>query len=96
MWVYCTSKNKGPSWNDDPVRMMYVGTSVKDAEAAVGDFSKYQKDEKDFPKNYPELYSALPLDFEREMIQFYMADGWWYSIERFQFKTDNEEEANVT
>jgi hypothetical protein len=80
MLVYCTSKNTGPSYQSDPVHMLYLGTSIKEAEAAVGDFVKYQKDETGFPVNYPEHYSAIPRKMEREMLQFFMADGWWYSI----------------
>lgn len=86
MHLYCTSKNRGPSWNSDSVQMLYLGTSIEKAEKAVGKFSQYAKEEKDFPKNYPESYSALPRDTKREMIQYYMADGWWYSIEMMDWK----------
>lgn len=90
MRVYCTSRNTGPSWSSDPVHMVYLGTSVKEAEEAVGDFSKYQKEE--FPNTQTmKSYCALPRHIEFEMIQFYMADGWWYSIVMFEL---NEGENN--
>lgn len=85
MWIYVTSKNTGPSMSlPDPTHLLYLGTSVKDAEEAVGDFQKYAKHPTEFPKSFPESYSALPRKMKREMIQYFMADGWWYSIERFE------------
>lgn len=84
MIVYAVSKNTGPSWQSDPVHLVYLGTSVKEAEEAVGNFQKYAKTE--FPKTYPEAYSALPRTLEREMIQYFVADGWWYSIEMFKLE----------
>lgn len=90
IWLYCTSKNSGPSWTHDPVTMLYLGTSVAKAEQAVGDFAKYQKEEKDFPSHHIELYNALPNDHPFELIQWYMADGWWYSIVRFFLEIKDE------
>ncbi len=79
MRVYVTSKNSGPTWSGpDPVTMLYLGTDINKAEEAVGNFTKYWKEE--HPKQYKEIYTALPQGMEFEMIQFYMADGWWYSI----------------
>lgn len=68
----------------DSVRLLYLGTSVKDAEEAVGDFVKYAKMPHEFPKTFAHAYSALPQSLRREMIQFFMADGLWYSIEMFE------------
>lgn len=82
-YIYCTSKNSGPTWGKDPLLMLYLGTSVKDAEEAVGDFSRYQVEEDRFPRD-PNYYTALSYNLEKEIIQFYMADGWWYSIFRFK------------
>ena len=83
MRVYCTSKNRGPSWSEDPITMLYLGTSEHEAKAAVGDFSKYEKAKEQFPRNFPNVYSAIPATMEREMIHYYMADGWWYSVVMF-------------
>lgn len=85
MDVYFTSKNTGPSWGSDPKHLVYVGTSLDEAMAAVGDFARY---EKPWPLNtmYPDIYSALPSDTEREMIKYYMADGWWYTVVMVKFE----------
>lgn len=83
-WIYCTSKNLGPE-SDSSSIMLYLGPSVEEAEKAVGSFTKYQKEEKDFPTNYLDIYSAIPRNMERELIQYFTADGWWYSIVRFKF-----------
>jgi hypothetical protein len=90
MRVYCTTKNTGPSWRSDPLQILYLGTSVKAAEEAVGKFTKYAKEEKDFPVNYPHVYSAIPEEIERELIQFFMVDGWWYSIVMFELHEDEK------
>lgn len=86
MRVYCTSKNRGPSWAEDPITMLYLGTSMHEAEQAVGDFKKYKKSKDKFPINYPNSYSAIPATMEREMIQYFMADGWWFSIVMFDLE----------
>lgn len=84
MYIYVTSKNTGPSWQSDPLHVVYMGVSVKEAEDAVGEFSRYQKP---LPSDQQRpFYSALPKTLDKEMIQFYMADGWWYSIERIDFQ----------
>jgi hypothetical protein len=63
--------------------MLYLGTSVSEAEQAVGDFDKYAVGESRFPQNFPNAYSAIPATMERELIQFFTVDGWWYSIVMF-------------
>lgn len=85
-WIYATSKNTGPTWTgSDPVTLVYLGTSVEEAEVAVGNFTRYAKTEDKFPVNFLHIYSAIPRNYvEWELIQYYMADGWWYSIVRFQ------------
>ncbi len=83
-WMFATSKNTGPSWGSDPVYLEYLGKDINEAEKVVGDFSRYQKDEKDFPKEFPDIYTALPRGMNFEMMRWYMADGWWYAIHRFK------------
>ena len=78
MEVYCTSKNSGPSYGSDPVSLKYIGSSLDEAIEAVGNFARY---ETTFPVTvYPDMYSAIPSYLEREIVKFYLADGWWYSI----------------
>ena len=85
--VYCTSRNTGPSYNSDPIHMLYLGTSIEEAEKAVGDFSKYQRPESRWPSpGSRSIYTALPNVMKKELIQYYMADGWWYSIFMFNLK----------
>lgn len=86
MKVYCTSHNSGPSWHSDSVYITYIGTSIEKAEEVIGDFIRYEKDKTEFPINFPKIYSGLPKDIEWEMIAYYMADGWWYSIVMFELK----------
>ena len=90
MLIYAVSKNTGPSMSSpDPVHLLYLGTSVREAEDVVGDFQKYAKLEREggFPTVVSRhIYSALPRGLDREMIQFFMADGWWYSIEMFELE----------
>lgn len=87
MKIYCTSRNRGPSWNAESVRIAYLGTSVKEAEKAVGNFEPFQKDEDHFPKNYPDRYSAIPRDIiDWDLIQFYMCGGRWCSIVMFDLE----------
>lgn len=81
MEIYVTSKNSGPSWHSDPVFLIYIGTSLEEAVDAVGDFKRYERDP--FPTK--SFYSALPKDIEREMVHYYAADGWWYSVEKVVF-----------
>jgi hypothetical protein len=83
MDIYVTSKNSGPSWSSDPITMMYIGTSYEKAVEAVGIFIKY---EKTVIVENQKLYSALPSKTDREMIHYYMADGWWFSIEKLIFE----------
>lgn len=89
MRIYCVSKNTGPSYQSDPVRIVYLGTSISEAEEAVGNMSKYQREPSQFPTNYPELYTGLPKNIEYEMIQYYAADGWWVSIVMFTLEENN-------
>jgi hypothetical protein len=80
MDVYCTSKNSNPSWNGpDPWHVVYIGTSLEEAIEAVETFTRY---EKAFDKRY--VPSALPHKIEIKPVKFYTADGWWFSIVKFQ------------
>lgn len=81
MKVYCTTKN-------DPLKLVYLGTSVAEAEAAVGDFSKYQKPKEKFPVNFLDTYSVVPTILNWELIQYFAADGWWYSIVMFDLSDE--------
>ncbi len=89
MRVYCTSKNSGPGYPSHGVYMLYLGTSLKKAQEAVGGFSKYRKPEYELLKKGFKLYSALPGNMEWQMVRLYMADGWWYSIVAFELEEDN-------
>jgi hypothetical protein len=80
MQVYATSKNTGPSYHGDPIRLIYLGSDLQKARESVGTFARYQRE---FNVSYPELYSALPRDIDWEMVEYFMADGWWYSIVQF-------------
>lgn len=84
MIVYATSKNSGPTWaGSDPVTLVYLGTSLEDAKKAVGDFAKYHRDK--FIPAFSVSYSAIPRSVvDREIIEYYMADGWWYTIVKFE------------
>lgn len=86
MLIYATSRNTGPSYQADPIRLLYLGTSVEEAEKAVGEFVRYQRPKDDFPKSFKHIYSALPDSIDWEMIQWFMADGWWYSIVMFELE----------
>lgn len=88
MIVYCVTKNTGPSWQSDPLHLVYLGTSIEDAEKSVGDFTKYQQPESKFPVNFLEVYSVIPKILNWELIQYYAADGWWYSIVMFELKEE--------
>lgn len=81
MYIYATSKNDRPSIG---IHLVYVGESLDKAKAAVDEkWKKHQKEEDHFPAQLLS-YSALPKDTKREMICFYIWDGWWYSIERIE------------
>ena len=84
MKIYATSKNTGPSWSNDPVHLLYLGTSIKEAEKAVGEFAKYEIDETDFPTRF--IYSALPRSVIHQIARFYTADGYWFSIAEFELE----------
>lgn len=88
MYIYTTSKNDQPS---SGLRLVYLGPSVGEAEKAVPEkWQNHQKEEDHFPARRL-VYSALPEDVEREMIQFYMWDGWWYSIERIDIPVTEDQ-----
>lgn len=83
MYVYCTSGNLSSS----VPQIMYLGASVNEAEKAVKDFERYYREEKDFPRNFLDTYSAIPKSLINwEMIQWYAADGLWVSIVVFELK----------
>ena len=91
MKVYITTKNTGPSWNSDPLHMLYLGTSLEAAVDAVGDFVKYEVAENDWDHwigGFPYLYTILPriTIFDWKFTKFYFADGWWYSIVEFELE----------
>lgn len=81
MEIYCTSKNTGPlTAGPDPIHMLYLGTSEDDAIAAVGTFVKYEK-----PESPGFWQTALLASVDgQELAHWYMADGWWYSIVKFE------------
>lgn len=85
MLIYVTSKNV--EYGRSPSKIVYIGSFVSEAESVVGEFVNYQRNANEFPsETVRKAYSALPLDMDREMIQFYMYDGWWYSIEMFELE----------
>ncbi len=79
MYIYVTSTNNLMGQPTHTARMLYLGTNVRYAEKAVGEYENYQQE--NMP-NQPLIYSALPHDTKREIIQFYQCGEWWYSIER--------------
>lgn len=88
MKIYVTSKNTGPSWQSDPVHMTYLGASFLEAVAAVGTMARY---EKEIPVLHPtKIYSAIPMEMEREIVKFYAADGWWSSIVSIDIPSEAE------
>lgn len=91
MILYVTSRNAKYDDGSNPVHLSYLGTSVSEAEEAVLGLSDFQKDEDHFPSDQMrQHYSALPSNVKREMIQFYMCDGWWASIEMIELEASNE------
>lgn len=84
MQLFCVTKNSGPSMTIDHLRMLYLGPSLEKAYDAVGDFRRYQVDIGRYTK-YPKdsMWSALPKVIDWMMVSFYMADGWWMSVVRF-------------
>lgn len=90
--LYVTSRNSSTSWSaPDCLRVMYLGSSLDDAVEAVGDFQKYQNDDyinrfKDAnPQASLEGYSALPRAMDgRSSVHFYIADGYWFHIEKIE------------
>lgn len=81
MELYVTSKNSGPSHSFDPTRVLYIGVSLEDARKAIEEgFQKYEVESDKFPTRFPHIWSAIPSGMRRDMIAFFDADGWWYSI----------------
>jgi len=88
MIIYAVSRNDWAPRNDI-VLLVYLGTSVKNAEESVGNSLRYAKIEREggFPTIVSrKLYSALPQEIDREMIQFFMHGGQWHSIEMFELE----------
>lgn len=88
MIIYAVSKNDWAPHNDR-VYLVYLGTSVQKAEDSVGNFLRYAKIEEkgQFPPvKSRNLYSALPKEMQRDMIQFFANGGQWFSIEMFELK----------
>jgi len=79
--LYATSRNLAV--DKQFKKLLYLGEDIKEAEKAVGIFEQYEKSEDLYPRT-PLIFSALPESINRELIQFYMTGGWWYSIERFE------------
>lgn len=94
MYAYCTSKNNGPESSSAPPTVLYLGTSLDDAEKSVTkEFRRYKKTSENFPTRFPEAHSALPkASTDWEMVEYYAADGWWISIVRFELTPTEEEE----
>lgn len=87
MLVYCTSKNTGPSWQSDPITIVYLGPVLRDAIEAVGDFQKYSREELPITE-FKNGKSALPRMIDFEFVNYYMADGWWYTIVSFEIPSE--------
>ena len=81
--IFATSKNAGPT-DTSPPSLIYIGTDLDEAVAAVETFVKYEKDS--FPDSrFPHLYSAIPLkSTDWQTVKFYSCDGWWKSIVKFE------------
>jgi hypothetical protein len=85
MELYVTSKNSGPTWSGpDPKYVEYIGTSLEEAVGAIPNVFQRQGTDITGRTAEPEVWSALPRGMRQEMIQFYMADGWWYSIVKIE------------
>jgi hypothetical protein len=88
--VFFTSKNTGPTWTGpDPISLCYIGTDLEKAIEAVGYFVRYEVDDINdcYYTSYPKSCSALPRDHERELVKYYTADGWWYTIEKIYIQS---------
>lgn len=90
MKLYFTSKNTGPSYNSDPLYLIYVGTDLDEAVNAVGSFVKYEDPDYLYNSLYPKTFSALPRHLDFEFVKFYMADGWWCSIVSMEIEEPKE------
>lgn len=85
MELYCAVKNTGPTWTGpDPTYMLYLGTSLEEAILAVGDFVKYEKPIHPNQLEHKHVYSALPKDIDFTIERYYMADGWWRTVLKFE------------
>lgn len=86
MRIYITSQNTGPTWTGpDPIHMNYIGPSIEEAIKAVGEMTRYARIWNPDHHQFPELYSVLPKDTPREMLHYYMADGWWATVVAVDF-----------
>lgn len=87
MDLYFVTKNTGPTWTgSDPLWLKYVGPSEDEAMEAVGDFRRYARP---FPENYTvSVHTIVPSTLNPEMIRWFMADGWWYSIVKVNFEEE--------
>lgn len=88
MYIYVTSTNMaGSSLYLTTVhpRLLYFGTSVKNAESCLGRFAENPSEEMPNKQTILE-YSALPKETKREMISFYLRNDRWASIERFEIE----------
>lgn len=93
MILYCTSRNTNPysTLSSDCLRVVYLGTSLEEAEKLVGDFRKYEIESNSsmhWPtkQRFVDTYTALPSVIPVEYLKFYSADGYWYSIVKFEFE----------
>lgn len=87
MKLFVVSKNSGPSWSNETLSLLAISTSMEDAKEYVPDhFRKYLR--KDFKPHTWEkggvkhtyIPSIVPENMNPQMEEYYMADGWWYSI----------------
>jgi hypothetical protein len=92
MDVFFTSKNTGPSWQSDPVHLLYFGTDFEKAlEAVDQNFRRYETSFDELNVRYPDIYSVLPQGTDWEMVRFYSGDGWWYSIVKVSLEEQNDQ-----
>lgn len=88
MYIYVTSTNDLMSQPTHTARMIYMGTDVKKAENVISErYQNFWQPNENFPKEpFSDIYSALPPEIQREMIQFYICNEFWYSIELVEFE----------
>ena len=90
MKFYCTSVTVGRIDIDmaHTPRMLYLGTDKAEAIRIVD--SRAEPNFESPKTNYPQLYSALPVTIERQVIRYYRTGDTWYSIVEFEMK-ENED-----